>query len=79
MMHWGLEYGMGFGWIFMLIFWGLVIVGIVAIIRSMAGKDNSAGPEDESAEDILRKRFARGEISADELRQGLEVLKQIRS
>lgn len=36
MMHWGsYGWGMGFGWIWMAIVWGLVIAGIVYIVQSM--------------------------------------------
>jgi putative membrane protein len=60
---WGM--GFGFGWIFMIVFWALVIVGIVYFVKTISG---SAKKEDhgETALDILKKRYAKGEISREE-------------
>ena len=60
----------GWGWfmpIFMIIFWGLIIWGIVALVRgvtpsSQTGSSNQA----ESALDVLKKRYAQGEITREE-------------
>jgi putative membrane protein len=62
MMHWSGEYGygMGFGWIFMILFWGLLIFIIISLLR------RGGAAEKESAEEILKKRYARGEISKEE-------------
>lgn len=70
MMHWG-NYGwgmgMGFGWLFMVVFWMLVIAGIVFLVRLVAGGEKRH-PE-ETALDILKKRYARGEISKEEFEE----------
>jgi putative membrane protein len=55
---WGL--GMGFGWLAMLAFWGILIVGIVLVIRWVATPHAGA----ESAGEILKQRYARGEIDS---------------
>jgi putative membrane protein len=49
----------------MLVFWGLVIVGIVLGIRWVAtqGRDSRAT---DPALDILRQRYARGDIGKEE-------------
>jgi putative membrane protein len=51
--HWAM-------WIFMLIFWILVILGAVAIFRWVT---NSKAQSSESALEILKKRYAKGEIT----------------
>jgi putative membrane protein len=63
---------MGFGWgwfipILMVVFWGLVVWGIVALVRGLGGCCVPAQRDDtESALDILRKRYAKGEINREE-------------
>ena len=68
--------GMGFG---MIVFWGLIIFGVVALVRYFAGgrdrREPGAGNETDSAERILADRFARGEIDEDEYRQRRELLR----
>jgi len=79
MMGWGWGHGMGWSWpmmIFMVFFWGLMIVGLIVLIRWLLFKDRAgtASP-DESALDILKKRYARGEIDKaeyDEKKKALE-------
>jgi putative membrane protein len=62
---WG--FGMMFG---MLIFWGLVIVGLIFVFRWFAAQTSGGGSsrqgQGESALDILKKRYARGEIGKEE-------------
>jgi putative membrane protein len=58
---WGL--GMGFGWLAMVAFWGVLIVGLVLLVRWLSatiGHDGSASIE--TPRDILKRRYARGEI-----------------
>lgn len=68
MMHWEYGWGMGFGWIFMILFWVLVILGIVFVIKMIAGS-GSKWEQPETALDILKKRYAKGEISREEFEQ----------
>ena len=69
MMHWGNFGGMGFGfgWIFMILFWLLVILGIAYILKNMFSSRVLA--KNETAEDILKKRYAAGEITKSELNE----------
>ena len=48
----------------MLVFWGLVIAGLVLGVRWLAGQGRGAG-RDEALE-ILRQRYARGDIDKQE-------------
>jgi putative membrane protein len=67
-MGWG--YGMGwFGTIVMAAFWIAVIVGVVFLIRWLAlsmRAGSHGATSGESALEILKKRYARGEIDKEE-------------
>jgi putative membrane protein len=71
MMGWG--YGMGWvGMILMVAFWVAVIVGIVFLIRWLVISTRGGsrgGTSEDSALDILRKRYARGEINKEEFEE----------
>jgi putative membrane protein len=72
----------GWGWmtammIFMVLFWGAVIFGIVWLIRSTEwGRSTRGEPpvSKESPLDILDRRFAEGAIAEDDYRARREVL-----
>jgi putative membrane protein len=64
---WG-GWGMGFGWIFMILFWALVILGVVALAKWLFFADG-AGGAGKSALDILKARYARGEINREQYEQ----------
>ena len=63
---------MGFGWgwfmpIMMVLFWGLVAWGIIALVRGTGGYCVPSQKNDkESALDILKNRYVRGEINREE-------------
>ena len=79
MMFW--DNGMGlWGMLFMLVggllFWGLIITGIVVLVRHLGRTGQPAGPADvgAGAEQLLAQRYARGEIDEDEYTKRLSVL-----
>jgi len=59
---WGM-WGLGIG-LMMLLFWGVVIVGLVLAIRWLVGQGRP--PQSDRALDILRQRYASGEIGKEE-------------
>lgn len=70
-------FGFGFGWIFTLLFWGLIIWAIFAVVRSVSGRKCCGGRghcgrggscehEGGKALDILKERYAKGEINKED-------------
>jgi putative membrane protein len=54
------------GWIMMLLFLGLLIVGIVVLVRALTGRSVFGQPSNDSALEVLRRRYAAGEITKDQ-------------
>ena len=86
MMHgafYGFE-GISFLWwlgpLFMFLFWGLVITGIVMFIKRMGSYPRrvGAGYED-SALELLRKRYVKGEIDKGEFYEKAESLDSVKA
>ncbi|MBM3149156.1 MAG: SHOCT domain-containing protein [Chloroflexi bacterium] len=73
MMGPGMMGGFGWGWfmpIGMILFWGLVIWGIVALVRGVATPGSSGSSRElDSALEVLKRRYARGEISKEEFEE----------
>jgi putative membrane protein len=70
---WGMGPGMmGWGWLgllFIVIFWIIIVALIVLLIRwliSSAPTRTASPPQEDSALEILKKRYARGEIDKEE-------------
>ena len=73
---------MGFG---MLLFWALVVAGIVWLVRDTSAErrtsgaggvslDKPTGPPSPAARDLLDERYSRGEISDEEYRARRDTL-----
>ena len=68
-MHWRIvERGTEFGWLFIVIFAVLIILGIVHIVNLVSGRRDTHG---ESQIHILKRRHAKGEIT----KKGFEKMK----
>ena len=68
MMGPGMMGGFGWGWmpLLVIVFWGLVIWGIVAAVRSASGRGRGDTSTTESALEVLKRRYAQGEIKKKE-------------
>jgi len=66
-MGWG---GMWFSSIFWLFFLGVIIWAVISFVNNSRNRDQSGNfPGQESALDILKKRYASGEITKEEFEQ----------
>ncbi|OFZ96506.1 MAG: electron transporter RnfE [Betaproteobacteria bacterium RIFCSPLOWO2_02_67_12] len=74
---WGEMGSMGWGWgwgmlgaVHMVLWWVLIVLGIAVLVKWLVGSprggDRSGG---RGALDILKERYARGEINKDEFEQ----------
>ena len=68
--------GFGFGGTFMILFWILIIAGAVYLVKSLAGGASSGKEKMETPEEVLKKRFARGEMSKEDFVTAMKVLKK---
>lgn len=69
MMGWGGGLGMGAGWLMGVVFFGILVGAGVLLAHARRDQGGRAGERRESEDaslDILRERYARGEIDRDE-------------
>lgn len=58
----------GYGWGGMLLFWGILIAAFALLVRNCFGTC-SGHARKKTALDLLKERYARGEIGRDEFEQ----------
>ena len=61
----------GLGWIFMIVFWGALILAVAALVKWLFTPASRLPPPPAapSARDILDQRYARGELSREQYEQ----------
>jgi putative membrane protein len=65
-----MGWGPGFGWVLMILFWAIVIAAVIVLVKWLfadSGHGDRRGSK--SALDILKERYARGEIGREEFEQ----------
>ncbi|WP_206609918.1 SHOCT domain-containing protein [Maribellus luteus] len=67
----GMGWGMGFGWILGM---AVLIVLIWAVTKGINAGQNTPPTENKSALDILKERYARGEIDKEEFDEKMHLI-----
>ena len=66
--HWGMVWGLG--GLTMLAFWGVLIVGVVLLIRLLdRSRPRPPAQTSESPLDVARRRYAAGELTREQYEQ----------
>lgn len=66
----------GVGPVFMFLFWSVIVLGIVFVIRSSWPGPSSRQARGKTATNIVQERYARGEIDRQEYEQKMQDLER---
>lgn len=67
---WGIGFWMGLGWLFIILFWVLVILGIIYLVKLVVGVGaGKKGTDTETPLEILKRRYAKGEVTKEQFDQ----------
>ena len=69
MMNFGLTPFGWFGWIFMVLWWALIIAGVVALVKWLMAQSRDSHGHEKPPLEILKGRYARGEIDKKEFEE----------
>ncbi len=71
MWNWGTGWGwwMIFGWVWMLVLWGLIIWAVYAIVSRLTERHEGQPATPPSALDILERRYASGELTYEQFEE----------
>jgi len=67
-------WGLAFMTVGMILFWALIILGLIAIVRYLQTIGGRSREVRATPEEMLAERFARGEIDEQEYRRRLDTL-----
>lgn len=73
--HWGWSH-MIFGPLIMVLFWVALIVAIIFAVRWISGRRSDSSDTQKTPIEILRERYARGEIDKEEFEERKRILSE---
>lgn len=75
-MMWGDDWNLGWSWMFgLLLLIGIVLLVVLAV-RVFGGRGTSGETGPSRARQILDERYAKGELTADQYREQVQVLRE---
>ncbi len=69
MMNFGFTPFGWFAWIFMVIWWVLIVAGIIALIKWLMAQSRDSRGQEKSPLEILKARYAKGELDKKEFEE----------
>ena len=75
MMLWDNGWMHGYGFLSVIIFWIVLIGVIILVVKLLSSRNGGVTADPESAMEILKKRYAKGEITEEQFDKMKEKLK----